>query len=93
MEGMKSMSDASNQDDNQDCVVVRCGGCKRVVYVAVNISRVMDAEQYVEIGRMAARGCAIEHATVTEVRKLKFGCHCRPNKTLEALAPRAHPRA
>ena len=70
------MKTKTEDSEDSDCVVARCGGCKRVVYAAVNIPRVMDAEQYKEIGKMVADGCTIEHMTSEAVRKSDFGCKC-----------------
>ena len=68
-----------------DCVIVRCGGCQRVVYAGVNIPRVMDTEQYKEIGKMVAKGCTVEHMTAEQVRKSDFGCKCdAPNNQAHA---------
>lgn len=62
--------------DKHDCIVARCGGCKRVVYAAVNEPHVVDTDQIREMGEMVRDGCTIEHMTAEEVRKSAFGCKC-----------------
>lgn len=63
--------------DTKDCVIVRCGGCKRIVYAAVNDIKYLDRDEQKAIGAMAASGCSVEHMTVEQVRQSKeFGCRC-----------------
>jgi hypothetical protein len=71
--GGKVMSD----DDREDCIVARCDGCKRVVYVAVNKPRVTATPEHIEsVHEIIVRGGTVEHMPVFNVRKSDFGCKC-----------------
>lgn len=61
----------------KDCVVVRCGGCKRLVIATVNDPRTLDTKMFTEIADAVRDGCTVEHVTTEEVRKAKFGCKCK----------------
>lgn len=74
--GLAASGGSEHDRDKHDCVILRCGGCNRVVYAGINEPRVMDTEQYKEIGKMVAQGCTVEHMTTAEVRKSDFGCKC-----------------
>lgn len=63
-------------EETIDSIVCRCGGCKRVVYAAVNKPHVLDADQILDIGKIIKDGGTVEHMSVENVRKSDFGCKC-----------------
>lgn len=69
-----------SEGDNDDCIVIRCGGCHRVIYAAVNDKRVLDNAQLKDIGAMVQRGHSSFHMTAAAVRKAAFGCKCEEAK-------------
>ena len=70
----------NDRDGTEDTIVAIKPCCNRVVFAAVNLPHVVDAEMRREIGLLAAQGCSIEHRTVAEVRKSKWGCDCHKLK-------------
>ena len=58
-----------------DCIIARLKCCGGIVFVVVNDTHVTKKDRE-EIGALAASGLAIEHLTVAEVRKKKWGCKC-----------------
>ena len=61
--------------DQTDCIIARLKCCGGIVFVVVNDTHVTKKDRE-EIGALAASGLAIEHLTVAEVRKKKWGCKC-----------------
>lgn len=66
----------SEDDDNIDTIVAIKPCCNKLVFAAVNLPRVVDAEMRKEIGELAALGCRIEHWPAKNVRTAKWGCKC-----------------
>lgn len=67
----------TQDQDKTDCVIARCGGCKRVVYAAVNEPQVIASAGHIkEIYELVRKGCTVEHMPVFNVRKSDFGCRC-----------------
>lgn len=62
--------------DESDNIAVRCGGCKQIVFIAVNRPVVMDTEAFNEIGKMIRGGCSVHHVTMEQFKKEPFGCSC-----------------
>ena len=70
------MSIETESDKQQDTVVAIKPCCNHIVFAAVNLPNVMDAEIRKHIGELAASGCKIEHWPVKAVREAKWGCKC-----------------
>ena len=66
----------SDTEENVDTIVAIKPCCGRVVFAAVNLPRVIDAEMRSTIGELAATGCRIEHWPVFRVREALWGCKC-----------------
>lgn len=49
---------------------------QRVVFAAVNLQNVIDADVRKDIAELVMLGCKIEHWPVKAVRKAKWGCKC-----------------
>lgn len=64
-------------DEAKDCIVILCGGCRRVVYAAVNDPRVMDTAAIRSMGEIVRDGGIVEHMTAPQVRTSEFGCTCK----------------
>jgi hypothetical protein len=65
------------ETDQDDCIIARCNGCKRVVFIAVNRPRVMDKDMHRELADLLfCHRSDAEHMTVAEARKQQFGCKC-----------------
>lgn len=76
------------EDEKTDCIVGRCGGCKRVVYAAANEPQVMaDKNHIVALHEIIKGGGSVEHMPVFDVRKSDFGCKC--GSPIEAHKERA----
>lgn len=68
-------------DNDADCIVIRCSGCKRVIYAAVNKPRVMTSDAFKEIGEIVSNGHNVEHMTAEDVRKADWRCECEQTPT------------
>lgn len=77
-------------DDN---IAARCPHCNGIVYIARNEPMVMDAEARREIAKMAVDGLSIEHLTLEQFRKEKFGhgAPCTDDRQF-SLVSETHPK-
>ena len=69
-------SEREATEGKQDTIVAIKPCCGHVVFAAVNLPNVIDAEIRRDIGELVASGCKIEHWPVESVRKAKWGCKC-----------------
>ena len=76
------MSAQALDRDQTDCIIARLKCCGGIVFVVVNDTHVTKKDREEIEARLriclkpAASGLSIEHLTVAEVRKQKWGCKC-----------------
>ena len=59
-----------------ECIMIKCGGCQRVVFAAVKQPGVIDSKTKREIADMVANGCTVEHVPAEVVRAEEWMCAC-----------------
>lgn len=59
-----------------ECIMIKCGGCRRVVFAAVKQPGVIDRDTKREIADMVANGCTVEHVPAEVVRAEEWRCNC-----------------
>jgi hypothetical protein len=57
-------------------IIARSECCKKVIFAAINETRVMDSEMHLLIGKLVKNGASIHNVDLEELKQCELGCHC-----------------